>query len=127
MNSFCGNCRERRCDMRLATFTLACLGLLFVGTAFAAEGSPDQSVPAANYVTTMHQAVATPVLWYGYRPAPGWNRYYRLPPYYAYHPRYYWYGTPRHFGYYAVPYRGYAPYGFGFEYNGPRRSFSFSF
>ena len=97
--------------MRLATLTLAMLGLLCVGTTFAEA-----------------QEVVTPVVPYAYTPSPGGYAYYGYPPSYTYGQRSYWYGRPRYYDYYATPYPGYYyPNGFGFEYRGPRRSFSFGF
>jgi len=114
--------------MRLATLTLAMLGLLFVGTTFAVAQERRVNVPAAPSPTTLaDQAVVTPVGWYVSRPGPERYGYRRYPPY-TYRPRSHWYGPPRYHGYYADPYPGYYyPNGFGFEYHGPRRSFSFGF
>jgi hypothetical protein len=121
--------RERRCDMRLATLTLAMLGLLSVGTTFAfAQEQPANVATAPNLTTVADEAVVTFVHRPVYRAAPGWYGYYRNPPYYTYRPRVYWYGPPRYYGYDVEPYSGYYyPNGFGFEYHGPRRSFSFGF
>ncbi len=118
--------------MRLVTLTLAMLGLLTVGTARAV--TPDQPAgPAASGVTAVASEVTvTPVGWYGY--APGWRAYGYRP--YVYAPRAYWYGPgvyngnyPGVYAYpYAYPYPGYYyPNGFSFQYNGPRRSFSFAY
>jgi hypothetical protein len=114
--------------MRLATITLATLGLMVVGTTFALARERLANAPAAPYVTTVaDQVVATPVRWYGYRPVPA----YRYPGYYAYRPGYYWSGPPRYYDYYVAPYPGYPGYyypnGFGFQFQGPRRAFSFAF
>ena len=115
--------------MRLATLTLAMLGLLFVGTAFAVAQEQSANVPAAPYLTAAaNDAAVTFVHRPVYRSVPGWYGYYRYPPYYTYRPRSYWYGPPRYYDYYVNPYPGYYyPNGFGFEYYGPRRSFSFGF
>ena len=114
--------------MRLTTLTLAMLGLLLVGTTFAVAQERSANVPAAPYVVAAaDEGVVTPVRWHAYRPVPGWYGYYSYPPYYTYRPRY-WYGPPRYYEYYADPSPGYYyPNGFGFEYHGPRRSFSFDF
>jgi hypothetical protein len=113
--------------MRPATLILAMLGLLSVGATLAVGQERLANVPAAPNVTAAaDEAVVMPVRWYVYRPAPGWYSDHSYAPYYTYRPRYYWYGPPRY--YYADPYSGYYyPNGFGFEYNGSRRSFSFGF
>jgi hypothetical protein len=114
--------------MRLATLTLAMLGLLSVGTTFAVAQERFANVPAAPRVAAIaDQAVVTPVRWYAYRPVPGWDGVYRY-PYYTYRPRYNWYVPPRYYGYYVDPDSDYYyPNGFEFDYRGPRRSFSFGF
>jgi hypothetical protein len=114
--------------MRLATFTMAVLGLLTVGAAMAVahEGPASSAIALA---AAADRPAVTPVRWYPYGPGPVWygHHHYRPWPYYTYRPRYYWGGDPC-YGDYAVPYTGYyQPYGFGFQFNGPRRSFSFGF
>ncbi len=117
--------------MRVAALALAMLGLLSIGTARAMADDWSAGPPAVGVTVPADYATVTPVRWYGY--APGWRAYpYR--PYYAYGPRAYWYGPRWNYGYYpgvyASPYpygAYYYPNGFSFQYNGPRRSFSFGF
>jgi hypothetical protein len=115
--------------MRFATSTVAILGLLCLGTTFAAAQERTANVPATPVVTTVaDEVLVTPVRRYVYQPVPGWHNYYSPQPYYTYRPRYYWYGPPRYYNYYADPdWRYYYPSGFDFEFHGPRRSFSFGF
>jgi hypothetical protein len=64
--------------MRLATLTLAMLGLLFVGTTFAVAQERAVNVPAAPYLTVAtDEAVVAPVRWYVSTPGPGWYGSYR--------------------------------------------------
>jgi hypothetical protein len=89
--------------MRLAAFTLAMLGLLFVSTIVAiAQEQPANAPTTPQASTATDEAVVAPIRWYAYRPIPGWYGYYRSPPYYTYRPRVYWYGPPR---YYATMWR----------------------
>lgn len=120
--------------MRRATLTVAVLGLLFIGATLAvangqpanAPATPHSAVAADNAaVTPVRQPISQPVArWYG-------NYYdYDYPRYYTYRPRYGYWHTPRGY-YYSYPYSGYYTYPypdtFGFEFHGPRRSFSFGF
>jgi hypothetical protein len=116
--------------MRVATLTLALLGLLFVGATYAADQQRAAIVPAGPHVAIVTDgAVVTPARRYVYESAPGWYRYYySYPPYSTYRPRYYWYALPRVDEDGVVPYSGYyVPNGFNFQFNGPRRSFGFGF
>jgi hypothetical protein len=116
--------------MRMATLTLAALGILFVGTTFAANRERVVTVPAAPQVTVAANVdVAVPVRRYVYSYRPQWYGYYTYSPDVVVRPRDYLYVPPRYDGDdTVVPYRGYyAPNGFNFEFNGPRRSFGFSF
>ncbi|HLA85835.1 MAG TPA: hypothetical protein VJL29_13675 [Thermoguttaceae bacterium] len=117
--------------MRLATRTLSVLAILFAGTMFAVAQERPGNVTTASHLTT---ATDEPVITFVHRPAyrhdRGWYGYYHYPPYRVHGPHYYyWYGPPRYHEYPVVPYRSYYPYGpgFGFEFHGPRRSFSFGF
>ena len=114
--------------MRSATFVLALLGLLAVGTMSAVAAEPWSNGATAPGVTAAaDQVTVTPVRWYGYRPAWGYG-YYRYPRYYNYDPYYGWYGPRRYYSYYPGPYPSYGYYApYGFEYSGPQVSFGFGF
>ena len=119
--------------MRLATLTLAMLGLLTMGAASAlAQERPTNLSPAPGVTVATDNPAITVVRHPRYDRDLRW-RYYQhryYPRYDTYRRGYYWYDGPRPYGYYAAPYPGYYyynPRGFGFEYYGPRGGFSFGF
>jgi hypothetical protein len=115
--------------MRFAALTLLTIGLLSIGSRLAVAQewlTPSPTPPTV--AARVDQSLIAPVHWYGYRPVPRWYRYGYYSPYYTYRPRYYSYGSPGYYDYYAQPYPGYYyPNAFGFQYYGPRRSFSFGY
>jgi hypothetical protein len=118
--------------MRKLTLALAALAILFVGVGYAAAQEPVKVVPPGAVTVAVDNTAVAPVRWYVSRPGPVWYGGYRYAPYYyPYRPRYQWYGQPWYYdGFGVVPYRSYyySPYGIStFQYNGPRRSFMFTY
>ncbi len=119
--------------MRRATLAVVLLGLLSFGAALAVTNERPANAPATpRFVATADNAAVTPLRQSTYQPVARWYRnyyYHDHPRYYSYRPRYDdRYRPPRY--YYYDPYSGFYyhdPYSFGFEFRGPRKSFSFGF
>lgn len=105
--------------MRLATFMLAMLGLLLVGTRLAVAQEWRANRPVLPQATAFWGGTTdTPGRMPAYRPIPGRYDYHRASRYRTYYQTGLWVFPPLAIGYYANPYPGYAyyPNGIGYRY-----------